>query len=458
MDTATAVDLPSALALARAALDRHFGYPDFRPAQRRVVTSVLAGRDVLGVLPTGAGKSVCFQIPALLRSGVTVVVSPLISLMQDQVDAARRRGIPASFINSSLDRAAQAGVLQAVTLGHCRLLYVAPERLPRLTADLTERQVRPALFAIDEAHCISEWGHDFRPAYRALGRAREVLGWPQVVALTGSATPEVREDIMATLRFGRQRRFDMHLASFDRPNLRLEVARVRDDRRRVARLCGELQQENGCAIVYASTRNTTEAIARLLWYRGIRAVPYHAGLTTLRRAETLQRFLDGDARVTVATCAFGMGIDKPEVRLVLHWSMPPTPESYYQEAGRAGRDGKPARCVLLHGPGDLALHRLQIGVTFPPEKLLEAAWRDAASLKRLPSAMRASVERLRAELRPERGPVNWSAVRKRKQLALERLKAVERYATTRGCRRAALLGWFGEEVRRCASCDRCTTR
>ena len=455
MQTELETGLPAALDRARAVLLRHFGYPDFRPSQRRVVTSVLAGRDVLGVLPTGAGKSVCFQIPALVQSGVTVVISPLISLMQDQVDAARRRNIPASYVNSTQEPAAQAQVLAAVETGQCRLLYVAPERITRLAGELAERGVRPALFAVDEAHCISEWGHDFRPSYRALGRARETLGWPPVVALTGSATPAVRHDIITTLGLGRRRRLDAHLVSFDRPNLRFEVVRVKDERERVGRLCTELRAEPGCAIVYAPTRNTTEAIARLLWYRGIRAIPYHAGLTKERRTETLERFLSGDARVTVATCAFGMGIDKPEVRLVLHWSMPPTPESYYQEAGRAGRDGKPSRCLLLHGRGDLALHQLQIGVTFPPEKVIERAWRSPPAFKRLPSGVRASVERLRGELNPERGTVDWSAVRQRKRLALERLKAVERYARTRGCRRSVLLGWFGETIHRCTNCDRC---
>jgi ATP-dependent DNA helicase RecQ len=453
--TPASIDLPAALAGARTLLQRCYGYPDFRPSQRRVVASVLAGRDVLGVLPTGAGKSVCFQIPATLRDGLTLVISPLISLMQDQVEAARRRGIPAAFLNSTLERETQDEVLRAAARGTCRLLYVAPERLHRLTMDLLEREVRPALIAVDEAHCISEWGHDFRPSYRALGEARAAFGWPQVVALTGSATPEVRRDIVDTLRLGARRRVDLHLASFDRPNLRFEVAPVKSDRIRVEALCEELRREPGCAIVYAPTRNTTEAIARLLQYRGIRAVPYHAGLTKERRAETLERFLDGDFRVTVATCAFGMGIDKPDVRLVLHWSMPPTPESYYQEAGRAGRDGQSARCLLLYARGDRSLHQLQIGVTFPPEKMVERAWRDAAAFKRLPSGVRASVERLRAELKPAHGRVDWSAVRRRKKLALERLKAVDRYATTRGCRRSVLLGWFGEEIGRCGNCDRC---
>ncbi len=454
--TATAtLDLPSRLDEARTVLARHFGYPDFRPSQRRVVTSVLAGRDVLGVLPTGAGKSVCFQVPAMLAGGLTVVISPLISLMQDQVDSARRRGIPAAFVNSTLDAETQAAVLAAVAAGDCRLLYVAPERLPRLTRELTEREIRPALFAIDEAHCISEWGHDFRPSYRALGQARLAFGWPQVVALTGSATPEVREDIARVMGLGARARCDVHVASFDRPNLRFEVREVRDEPSRLSLVLASLEHERGCAIVYAPTRNQTEALSRVLNLRGHNAIPYHAGLTKPRRAETLERFLAGECRITVATCAFGMGIDKPDVRLVIHWSMPPTPESYYQEAGRAGRDGSVSRCLLLHGRADAGLHKLQLGVTFPEERTLLEAWRDQSAYKRLPSGVRASADRLRDELHPGRGLIKWDGIRRRKKLAFERLNAMERYATTKGCRRAALLEWFGERIGRCTGCDRC---
>jgi ATP-dependent DNA helicase RecQ len=449
----------SSLEPARIVLARHFGFQDFRPPQRRVIASVLAGDDVLGVLPTGAGKSVCFQVPGMLDPGVTLIVSPLISLMQDQVDAARRRNLPAGFINSTMDRGSQREAIQQLSAGAWRLLYTAPERLVRLTGDLHQAGVRISRLVVDEAHCISEWGHDFRPAYRAIGQARRALGWPQVLALTGSATPAVRDDIRASLGLGAgspgRRRFSLHLESFDRPNLRFVVRRARDERDRLRMLLHELSCERGAVIVYAATRNVTESLARILWDQGHVALPYHAGLTKERRAETLEKFLNGKVRVVVATCAFGMGIDKPDVRLVAHWTLPPTPESYYQEAGRAGRDGHSARCVLFHRTKDGRLHRLQVDITLPKEGLVQRAWQDARVRSRLSSGVLASVERLRVELRPERQQVDWEPVRKRRRLAVERLRAMERYATSRTCRRKELIGWFGERLERCAGCDRC---
>ena len=443
---------------ARIVLTRHFGFRDFRPPQRRVIASVLAGDDVLGVLPTGAGKSVCFQVPGMLDPGVTLVVSPLISLMQDQVDAARRRNLPAGFVNSTMDRASQQDAIRLLATGAWRLLYTAPERLVRLTGDLRQAGVPIGRLVVDEAHCISEWGHDFRPAYRTIGEARRALGWPQVVALTGSATSSVRDDIRASLGLGAgspgRRPFALHLESFDRPNLRFVVRRVRDERDRLRMLLHELSDERGAVIVYAATRNITESLARILWEQGHVALPYHAGLTKERRAETLEKFLQGKARVVVATCAFGMGIDKPDVRLVAHWTLPPTPESYYQEAGRAGRDGHPARCVLFHRRKDRALHQLQVNVTFPKESLVQRAWQDARIRSRLSSGVLASVERLRGELRPEHRQVDWEPFRKRRRLALERLRAMERYATSATCRRRVLIGWFGERLDRCGGCDR----
>jgi ATP-dependent DNA helicase RecQ len=448
--------LAPSLEPARQLLARHFGFPDFRPPQRRVIASVLAGEDVLGVLPTGAGKSVCFQIPAMLTPGLTLVVSPLISLMQDQVDAARRRDLPAGFVNSTLDSDAQREAVQRVAAGAWRILYAAPERLPRLTTDLRTVGARVTRLVVDEAHCISEWGHDFRPAYRRIGEARRLFGSPQLLALTGSATESVRDDIRTSLGTDGVRPFRLHLESFDRPNLRFVVRPVRDERDRLRALLRELARERGAVIVYAATRNVTEALARILWDQGHVALPYHAGLTKQRRARTLADFLGGRVRMVVATCAFGMGIDKPDVRLVAHWTLPQTPESYYQEAGRAGRDGHPARCLLLHRKRDGLLHRLQIDVTFPKQATVERAWQDASFRSRLPSAVRTSVERLREELRPDRRDVEWDPVRRRQRLALDRLRAMERYATGATCRRRALIGWFGERLTRCSGCDRCT--
>ncbi|HXE56479.1 MAG TPA: ATP-dependent DNA helicase RecQ, partial [Gemmatimonadales bacterium] len=446
-----AASLPERLALARELLRRHFGHPDFRPAQRRVVQSVLAGRDTLAVLPTGGGKSICFQIPALVSGGLTVVVSPLVSLMQDQVAALRARGIPAAVLNSTLSRPAQDEVRRALRDRAVPLVYVAPERLDRLVRELAGWGVRPALLAVDEAHCISEWGEDFRPAYRSIHRARRRLGAPPVVALTGSATPEVRADIVRTLGM---RRPDVHLASFDRPNLWFGVRRVRDERERHRALRELLRGEDRVAIVYAATRNLTEAIARSLRYDGVRVAPYHAGLDKETRAGVLEAFLADELEVVVATCAFGMGIDKPSVRLVVHWTMPPTLESYYQEAGRAGRDGHPARCVLLYRKGDAELHRRQLEVTFPPKRLVEAVWRRKRPVG-VPGNVLESIERLRRELTPERGPVDWRPVDRRRAAAERRIDAMRRYAEADGCRRAALLGYFGERPRRCSGCSAC---
>jgi ATP-dependent DNA helicase RecQ len=442
-----------AMARAREALRRHFGYPDFRPAQGGVVRSILAGQDTLAVLPTGAGKSVCFQVPAVVLGGLTVVVSPLISLMQDQVAAASARGIPAAALTSGLSEEDEQATWEGIERGGLRLLYLSPERLERTGPELRRRGVRPALLAIDEAHCIAEWGHDFRPSYRRIGAARYRLGRPPVIALTGSATPAVRGDILRSLGLTGERTA-VHLSSFDRANLWFGVVPVRG-RERLDALLRLLRGDDRMAIVYAPTRGLTESIARAVSSAGHRAAPYHAGLDRARRAAILDAFLDDRLDLVVATCAFGMGIDKPSVRLVVHWTLPPTPESYYQEAGRAGRDGEFARCVLLYHPRDAELHRRQLEVTFPPGKVVEQAWADPAALARLPANVRASAERLRSELRPELGPVDWTPVRERRRQAEARIAAVASYAGGRGCRRRALVGYFGEQLDRCSGCDRC---
>ncbi|HEU4525161.1 MAG TPA: RecQ family ATP-dependent DNA helicase, partial [Gemmatimonadales bacterium] len=377
---------------ARALLCRHFGYRDFRPAQGPVVQSILAGTDTLAVLPTGAGKSVCFQVPAMALGGLTVVVSPLISLMQDQVAAAEARGIPSACLTSGLTADEQAAVRRRLADGSLRLLYLSPERLERLAPELRAAGIRPALLAVDEAHCIAEWGHDFRPSYRGLLAARYRLGRPQAVALTGSATPGVREDIVRALGFPAGSHAE-HLGSFDRPNLWFGVVRVGNDRERLRALRRLISGDDRVAIVYAPTRSVTESVARALAAAGHRAAPYHAGLDRGRRAAILDAFLSDRLDVVVATCAFGMGIDKPTVRLVVHWTLPPTPESYYQEAGRAGRDGEFARCVLLWHPRDSTLHRRQLDVTFPLRRTLERSWRSPAKTTGLPENVRESAER-----------------------------------------------------------------
>jgi ATP-dependent DNA helicase RecQ len=452
--------MPS-LAEVQRLLLQHFSHSAFRPAQRNVVRSVLDGADVLGVLPTGGGKSVCFQVPALAFDGFTICVSPLVSLMQDQVTAARRRGIPAAALHSALDPEEREGVLAALENRSLKLLYLSPERLARTAVRLRQAAGSPVLLAVDEAHCISEWGHDFRPSYRSLRRARYLLGEPQTIALTGSATPAVRDDIIASLGLGNagrgRRRIAVHIGSFDRPNLWFGALRVRSDRERLERLIALLRAGEGLRLVYAPTRRSTERLTAAIRKSGFRTAAYHAGLETGRRAAVLGEFLADQLDVVVATCAFGMGIDKPDVRLVVHWMAPPTPESYYQEAGRAGRDGRPSRCVILWHPQDARIHHRQLDVTFPKPEIVERAWTDSAFARRLPGAVAESVERLRQELRPDRGPVQWHLVKERRRRAHARLSVIESYLETTACRRNRLLEYFGEPKRKCGSCDRCSS-
>jgi ATP-dependent DNA helicase RecQ len=378
---------------ARRVLGERFGHARFRVHQLRVLGPLLAGRNVLAVLPTGAGKSLCYQVPALLTSGLTLVVSPLISLMQDQVAGLRRRGIAAAYVNSQLDAAQRRTILDATLAGRVTLLYCAPERLASLTRRLRAAATPIALFAIDEAHCITEWGNEFRPLYRRLGVFRAQLGHPVTIALTGSATPEARADILTVLRMPQA---DVVVTSFDRPNLAFVAERVQDDRERFRRLRSLLREpagEAGAAVVYAPTRRLTELVTRALIRTSVRAAPYHAGLTAQVRREVLRAFLGDRVGTVVATSAFGLGIDKPDVRQVIHWGPPRTLEAYYQEAGRAGRDGRPAECRLLWRPADF----------------------------------------------------RWSNV----------APAMRRYVEARRCRRRMLLEYFGEALDRCGGCDVC---
>ena len=338
---------------ARSILQSRFGYPHFRVHQLKVLGPLLAGRDVLAVLPTGAGKSLCFQVPALLAPppGLTLVISPLISLMQDQVATLRRRGIDAAYVNSQLDAEQRRAVLAAATGGRLTLLYCAPERLASLTRRLGEARTAVSLLAVDEAHCITEWGNEFRPVYRRLGVFRSLLGRPPTIALTGSATPAARADILKVLRIPNAH---VVVTSFDRPNLQFATRRVRDDRERFATIRDQVRAGSGASIIYAPTRRLTELVARALLRTSVRAAPYHAGLSSDVRRRVLRAFLADQVTVIVATSAFGMGIDKPDVRRVLHWGPPQTLEAYYQEAGRAGRDGKASECLVLWRPKDFS--------------------------------------------------------------------------------------------------------
>lgn len=357
---------------ARTVLRERFDYPDFRPPQLRAVQSVLSGNDSLIVLPTGGGKSLCFQVPALMRNGLTIVVSPLISLMKDQVDALQRRGIAAAFINSTLSASDVANRMGQARDGTLKLLYLAPERMDagRTLPKLVEIGV--TLLAIDEAHCISEWGHDFRPSYRRIGSIRERLGSPQTVALTATATPPVRDDIVRQLRLTAP---DVVVGGFDRINLTYHVAPTRTQQDKDKAAVQWLRDAPGPAIVYAPTRKAVERVTSMLVRARIKAVAYHAGLDDTVRQQGQDAFMKERARVIVATSAFGMGIDKPDVRLVVHHAMPGSLESYYQEAGRAGRDGLPSTCVLLHSYPDRFTHEFFIANANPARALVEQTWR-----------------------------------------------------------------------------------
>ena len=388
------------------ALKRHFGYDQFRPLQKEIIEDALAGRDVFVLMPTGGGKSLCFQLPALMREGLTIVVSPLIALMKDQVDALQTSGIPATYLNSTLDRDEAKARWRGLHRGEYRMLYVAPERL-MLDAFL-ERALNwdIAQFAIDEAHCISEWGHDFRPEYRELKKLRKHLPDVPIMALTATATERVREDVVKELKLRDPR---CYVASFNRPNLTYRVIPKTASYEQLLAFIRGRPNDNG--IVYCASRKSSESLARNLNEHGVSAKPYHGGLTNAERTRHQDAFLRDDVRVITATIAFGMGINKPNVRFVVHYDLPKNLESYYQETGRAGRDGLPSECVLLFSPSDVAkqLH-------FIDEKAEKEA-----------------------------------------RIARAQLQQMVHYAETRQCRRSVLLEYFGERFlqQSCASCDNC---
>ena len=368
------MDRPT-LEQARAALKTAFGYDDFRPGQSKAIESVLSGRDTLVVLPTGGGKSVCYQIPALVLPGLTVVVSPLISLMKDQVDALEARKLPAAFINSTLTSSQVADRLNRAARGEIRLLYLAPERFDFGNIAGRLKDIGVSLLAIDEAHCISQWGHDFRPSYLRVADARTRIGSPPTVALTATATPEVREDICRQLALTNPNTI---ITGFDRTNLTYHVLPARNDSDKDDLLVETLREHDGLAVVYAATRKSVDRISFLLEQRGISAAGYHAGLDDAHRREVQESFMTERIRAIVATNAFGMGIDKPNVRIVIHHSMPGTLEAYYQEAGRAGRDGKQSEVFLLHSFPDRFTHEFFIRGSYPERKVVEDVYSSLA--------------------------------------------------------------------------------
>jgi ATP-dependent DNA helicase RecQ len=392
-------------------LKQYFGFSAFRPLQEEIMRDTLAGRDVFAVLPTGGGKSLCYQLPAMARPGLTVVVSPLIALMKDQVDALQAAGVPATFLNSSLAAGESRPRLRGLHTGEFRLLYVAPERL-MLSGFLEDlKQWGVNLFAVDEAHCISEWGHDFRPEYRQLSTLRGLFPNVPMMALTATATERVRGDILEQLHLSDPA---CYVASFNRPNLTYRVTGKAGAYRQVLAFLRERPKESG--IIYCQARKTTETLAEKLSADGVKAAPYHAGLTPKQRVQNQEAFLRDEVRVVCATIAFGMGINKPNVRFVIHQDLPKNIEGYYQETGRAGRDGLPGDCLLLFSPGDRIKYSRFIDEKPDP---------------------------------------------KERELARAQLEHIVHYAEAASCRRAFLLNYFGEIYTgedgngNCGACDNC---
>jgi ATP-dependent DNA helicase RecQ len=390
---------------ARALLKSIFGYEDFRPGQAEIIAAVLAGEPVLAIMPTGSGKSMCYQLPAIVDGSLTVVVSPLIALMRDQVQQMRAFGVAAATLNSTSDSAENDETRRSMRAGELRLLYVSPERLvmPGLIAELM--RAGATRLAIDEAHCVSEWGHDFRPEYRELGATAEALG-AQVVGLTATADKATRADIAKRL-FKTSPHVFLH--SFDRPNLALNFAAKDQPRRQLLRFLDRHRGESG--IVYCSSRDHTEKLAAYFLEQGREAVAYHAGLDQALRNRNQDRFLQEDGVIAVATIAFGMGVNKPDVRFVAHADMPSSVESYYQEIGRAGRDGLPADTLTLYGLDDMAFRRRQIDQKDVGEE--------------------------------------------RKRIEHDRFSALAMLCETPSCRRQTLLAYFDEESPPCGRCDVC---
>ncbi len=388
-------------------LKQTFGYDEFRPLQREIMEVSLAARDALAILPTGAGKSLCYQLPALVREGLTVVVSPLIALMKDQVDQLQASGVAATFLNSTLDPGEARERTQGLNAGEYQLLYVAPERLmlPDFLARLKGWKI--AALAVDEAHCISEWGHDFRPEYRRIKEVRELIPGIPILALTATATERVREDIVKQLKL---RDAALFLASFNRPNLKYQVVAKSGAAAQVCNFANARPDDSG--IVYCQSRKNTEALAATLRANGFSAVAYHAGLDPAERAKNQDAFLRDEAKIVCATVAFGMGINKPNVRYVIHADLPKNIEGYYQETGRAGRDGLPADCLLLFSRGDVMKY-----IKF---------------LDEIPDQQARAV-------------------------AHHQLDQMTHFAESDTCRRVSLLGYFGEiwSLENCGACDHC---
>ena len=398
------------------ALIKYFGYTEFRFAQEKIIDAILSGCDVLGVMPTGAGKSLCYQIPSLIFPGVTFVISPLISLMKDQVAQLRQSNIPAAFINSSLTTNQYREVLRRVSDGRYKIIYIAPERLQTEEFLKFTLNTKISLIAVDEAHCVSQWGQDFRPSYlKIAGFIESLKNRPVIGAFTATATSDVKNDIINLLKLKKPMNTT---TGFDRPNLFFGVEKPKNKPQRFYEMITE--HSGLCGIAYCSTRKTVDTVCAELRKRGISASRYHAGLEDLERRVNQDNFIQNDVYVMVATNAFGMGIDKPDVRYVIHYNMPKNLEGYYQEAGRAGRDGKPSDCIMLFSDEDI--------------ETAEHLIKDSGLNKELS-------ERERIKVR---------------NLDFKRLDKMIRYCEIDSCLRSYILGYFGEKQKgKCGNCSNC---
>jgi ATP-dependent DNA helicase RecQ len=481
---------------ALISLRKHFGFDAFRAGQTEVISAILEGKDAVVVMPTGSGKSLCYQLPAMMLSGATLVVSPLIALMKDQVDALRARDLPATFINSSITPAEQHSRIHALSRGEFKLVYVAPERFRSGRFVEALQQAGISLFVVDEAHCISTWGHDFRPDYLKLKAAIKALGTVQTLALTATATPYVRSDIIQQLGLDKPPTF---VSGFDRPNLSIEVIHTEREIEKIAHIKRLALTHKGSGIIYASTRKAVEQVATNLQWQGLSVAAYHAGMGDGVRIKAQEDFMSGRAQIIVATNAFGMGIDKPDIRFVAHYQMPGSIEAYYQEIGRAGRDDLPSDCVLLFNYADKNTHDFFIEGSYPDRDTIQGVYDSLVSigLQRIELSTKeiarrsgagnemavnsalylleraghiervASTDnqrRARSVVLLDRTPtklrVNPNDVAGRAALERRKLREILNFCYTDYCFRAHILDYFGDRhhARQCGTCGNCAPR